>query len=209
MRLIVIGLALLLYPTWLAAQPCNTTLSGVLPFDPYKPSDLSIVRSYGGAAMSQAPLGVLLKLDPYVPIQGELLRQVGGGIPFWPFWPYLQYPWIAPPTPCETTVPQAPPEMAASHFTTLSDVLVALDQRGPAAMRTTSAAAPEATRGVSIQFDGRVWVSAGPAVPFSESRFVRVGERAGLPIFRPTDEKDDVIYIGTTAGMVAPFRAVP
>jgi hypothetical protein len=98
----------------------------VLHHDSYKPSDLAIIRNYGGTVLAQVPLGALLKLDPYVPTEAALLRHVGGAIPLWAFG---TYPWYVPAPvsgPCEP-VPEArvsasaPPTLA-----TFNDVLQAV-----------------------------------------------------------------------------------
>jgi hypothetical protein len=91
-------------------------------------------------------------------------------------------------------------------LTAFSDVVASLVTSAPAAARTTGSPS-DRNRGISIEYDGRVWVSAGPAVAFRESAFVRVGERAGTPIYRRAGSEDDVIYIQTLAGVVAPFSA--
>lgn len=62
--------------------------------------------------------------------------------------------------------------------------------------------------GASIEYGGRRWVSAGRAVAFDDVQFVRVGEGVGSPVFRGRGSKDEIIYVPTTPGMVAPFRAV-
>jgi hypothetical protein len=61
--------------------------------------------------------------------------------------------------------------------------------------------------GASIEFEGRRWVSAGRAVAFDGARFVRVGESGASAVFRASGAKDEVIFVPTTPGMVAPFRA--
>jgi hypothetical protein len=61
--------------------------------------------------------------------------------------------------------------------------------------------------GASIEYEGRRWVSAGRAVAFDDAQFERVGERAASPVFRARGAKDEIIFVPTTPGMVAPFRA--
>ena len=205
---VIVGLSLILFPTalWAQPSPCTAGAPDRLGFDPYKPSHLAVIRSYGSAAFAQLPLEVLLKLDPYSPTEAALLRQMGGAIPYWA---YAGYGWYAPLmahgsplSPCETAAEQTPPSSL-----TFSEVLSLLEQRrGTTAQRPAGTARAEPARGVSIQYDGRVWLSAGPAVPFSETAFVRVGERAGSPIFREIGKDDGVIYIPTAPGMVAPFQ---
>jgi hypothetical protein len=216
MRPIII-VALLFVPASAFAQayPCAPPASSLLRFDPYKPSHLAIVRNYGGTALAHAPLDALMRLDPYVPTQGALLRQLGGSIPVWGYGAYPVAPmnaWMPPPppgAPCEQVrAPIAPPRATTPVLTTFSDVLTRLERRPPAAPRPALPTTEERTRGISVQFDGRVWASAGPAVPFSATQFDRVGEQAGSPIFRRTGGDAAVIFVPTTSGMVAPFKAV-
>jgi hypothetical protein len=210
---VAIGLFVFSSTAFAQAPPCAPQ---EFTYDPYKPSDLAIVREYGGTVLAQAPLSTLLKLDPYVPSQGELLRQLGRGIPVWAAHPW--YPLAAPrpvvpdcpPTPESSFAAPATP--AAAPLTSLADVLTALErERGtatPATTRNTRLRRPgERQQGISITYEGRTWVSAGAAVPFHDADFMRIGESAGSTIFRRTDVKGDVIYVPTTAGMVAPFRA--
>jgi hypothetical protein len=106
-------------------------------------------------------------------------------------------------------------------LTTLADALTALNRANTTAQMDSTARARAASRaarsrtapatrnsGVSIHYDGRTWLSAGAAIPFVEADFVRAADDAGSPVFRRSDRKDDVIYVPTTPGMVAPFRAV-
>lgn len=64
---------------------------------------------------------------------------------------------------------------------------------------------PENNDGVWVRFMGRKWVSAGAAMPMRASEFRRVGEYAGFPVFIRQGE-DDMIYLPTRAGLVAPYR---
>lgn len=162
--------------------------------------------------LAQAPLSTLLKLDPYVPSEGELLRQMGNGIPLW-----LAYPWpaYAPPSPRPPKDCMPPPQASseagheAAGITTFVNVLSALE-RSPATtarVETPTRRMPtERTTGLSIQYDGRIWTSAGMAVPYDESSFIQVGESRGFPIFRRAASKDDRIFVPTTSRMVAPFQ---
>jgi hypothetical protein len=205
MRVLTV-LALLIFPAAVFAQPspCTQAPSGLPQFDPYKPSHAAIIRNYGSTMLAHAPLETLLKLDPYVPTESALLRQLGGAIPVWWYPPLAWNPSAVPSSPC-APVPGVTPPVT----TTFSDVVAELRPPPSRAAQTTSGTTPERNRGISIEYDGRVWISAGPAVAFSETAFVRVGERAGTPIYQRAGTKEPVIYIATTAGMVAPFRAVP
>jgi hypothetical protein len=215
MRTTVIAI-LLLCPRCVFAQPspCAPVRSSVLPFDPYRPSHTAIVRNYGSTLLAHAPLSTLLALDPYVPSEAALLRQLGGAIPLWAYPAYLALPanpvslsvaHALPSAPCE---PVREPPAGAAAMTTLNEVLAALERRGPGAAARTAAATPGRNSGISIQHAGRIWVNAGPAVRFSEAEFVRIEEAAGSAVYRRVGGDDALIYVPTTAGMVAPFRAV-
>jgi hypothetical protein len=67
----------------------------------------------------------------------------------------------------------------------------------------------ESNDGIWLDFMGEKWVSAGPAVPLRASAFVRVGERAGYPVYAREGLAEDVIYLPTRAGLVAPYRLKP
>jgi hypothetical protein len=128
---------------------------------------------------------------------------MGGALPYWA---YAGYGWYVPPMslrPCEPAAEEAP-----SPSLTFSEVLSVLERRTAAvADRPSSAARSGAARGISLDYGGRVWLSAGPAVRFNDAAFVRVGERAGSPVFREIGKDESVIYVPTTPGMVAPFQA--
>ena len=210
MRLALATLGILLFSTNAFAQalPCA---AHTLSYDPYKPSDAAIVRNYGGAVVSHAPISTLLKLDPYVPSQAELLRQVGNGIPVWGVYPW--HPYAPLPSASNSVADCAPQptahmsEPAVAPLTSFADVMNAVDS-APAARSVASAArtSQPRTRGVLIQYAGRAWISDGAAVPFQEGEFERVGESAGFPIYQRRGSKDGEIFVPTVRGMVAPFR---
>jgi hypothetical protein len=197
-------LVVLVFPVTLSAQgsPCPQAPSGLPQFDRYKPSHLSIIRNYGGTMLAHAPVETLLKLDPYVPTEAALLRQLGGSIPVWLLPPFAWHPPMVHASPC-VPVRGAP----ADVLTTFSDVVAELAPSAPSAGRMPTRTTSDRNRGISIEYDGRVWISAGPAVAFNEMDFVRVGDRAGTPIYQRVGAKDGAIYIPTTAGVVAPFKA--
>jgi hypothetical protein len=77
-------------------------------------------------------------------------------------------------------------------------------QRQQAAIATIRRA--ETNDGVWLQFMGARWVSAGPAVLLRAAEFVRVGDYAGFPVFARQGLNEDVIYLPTLAGFVAPYK---
>jgi hypothetical protein len=78
--------------------------------------------------------------------------------------------------------------------------------RRPAAVPVVSMRRPENNDGVWVMFGGEKWVSAGTAIPFVAGEFVRVGEYAGFPVFARPDFAQEVIYLPSTAGLIAPYR---
>jgi hypothetical protein len=213
-------LAVLLFgtPALAAAQaaPCPPR---PIAFDPYKPSDLAILRQFGSSVLASAPFSSLLQLDPYVPSEAMLLRQYGGALPFWP---YAWYPvYVQPGYPADCTRASELPEGEASAnppITTFAELLTRLERArtsqaavpasGARTVRTSSLAV-ERTTGASIEYQGRRWISAGRAVAFDDAGFVRIGESGGSAVFRTRGAKDELIFVPTTPGMVAPFRAAP
>jgi hypothetical protein len=65
---------------------------------------------------------------------------------------------------------------------------------------------PESNDGVWIMYSGGKYLSAGAAVPFRAVDFQLVGDYAGFPVFARQGVKEDVIYIPSRAGLVAPYR---
>lgn len=80
--------------------------------------------------------------------------------------------------------------------------------RAPIVERTAVQSVPRPTRntGISIDFQGRRWVSDGPAQPFFPDRFVPIGEHHGFPVYRARSGDTDTIYVTVVAdGPVAPY----
>jgi hypothetical protein len=103
-------------------------------------------------------------------------------------------------------------------MTTFAEMLTALEHArassptpSPSGGRSITIPGVSADRktGVWIEYAGRTWISAGRAVAFDGSQFVRVGESGGFPVFTRAGVSDEMIYVPTTAGVVAPFRAAP
>ena len=211
---LVLGVFILTGPTVAYGQPC---MPQTVAYDPYNPSDAAIVRQFGGAVMAQAPLSTLLQLDPYVPSHGELLRQVGNGIPLWLSYGWYPAPAIAGTRPPDcTTAPSGvaePEHTPAAPLTSFAELMSILQtQRAATPARASLSArstAGERNRGVTITFAGRTWVSAGAAVPFQEAAFTRAGDSNGFTVYRRAGAKDNIVFVPTMPGMVAPFRAAP
>jgi hypothetical protein len=77
--------------------------------------------------------------------------------------------------------------------------------RRPTATPVVSMRPPESNDGVWIMFAGEKWVSAGIAIPFTGD-FVRVGDYAGFPVFAQRDFSQEMIYVPSRAGYIAPYR---
>jgi hypothetical protein len=77
---------------------------------------------------------------------------------------------------------------------------------GQAAQPVVTMRGPEGNEGVWIMFGGEKWISAGAAVPISAADFVLVGEYAGFPVFARRELNEDVIYLPSRAGLIAPYR---
>jgi hypothetical protein len=68
---------------------------------------------------------------------------------------------------------------------------------------------PENNDGIWVRYNGGKWISAGSAVPLRATEFQLVGEYFGFPVFARQGVKEDVIYIPTRAGLIAPYRLKP
>ena len=169
--------------------------------DPYNPTHAAILRNYGAALITPRPLTEVAAMDPFSPTEAGLLRQLGGAIPMWFVWygagPVAGVPaaQLARPTAPSTPGATAPGQQVAES-TAAATAIATLER-------------PAVNDGVSIRYNGRTWVNAGRAVPVQSARFTRIGVYGGSPVYRRADEADDVIFISTTSGFVAPFRARP
>jgi hypothetical protein len=65
---------------------------------------------------------------------------------------------------------------------------------------------PESNDGVWIMFGGEKWVSAGAAIPGGAADLMQVGEYAGFPVFAGRHLTQEVIYLPSRAGLMAPYR---
>jgi hypothetical protein len=181
--------------------------------DPYKPSDAALLRDYGVTLVAQTPLLELRKLDPYKPSHAALLRDLGGALPLWGIaWYPGPMPASLTPFPAEdvTLRPAAPVKHQGNDLRGAPDVAAAptsVAPLPPSSIRTLRR--PENNDGVWILFENQKWISAGHTVPFEQSKFVRVGEYDNFPVFRRTGATEDVIYVPTGQGQIAPYRLRP
>jgi hypothetical protein len=209
--------------TWTAAcafcaagASAQTAASHPYGLDPYKPSDAAWLREFGAALVAQTPAAALAALDPYRPSHAALLRQVGGGMPLWgPYWF-----WTGPGMPMSISAGVAGlPAGLTLAAADVRDVDLMPTTRlvdsptaaaaSPAPTGTATLARPQTNDGISVQFGGRIWTTAGRAVPRARLTVVQAGELAGTPVFKRTDLTDDVIYLQMRDGFLTPFRAKP
>jgi hypothetical protein len=181
--------------------------------DPYKPRDATLLRDYGGTLVAQTPLLDLRKLDPYKPSHAALLREVGGAIPLWGI---LWYPGPVPasltPFPMATSTwrPAAGETIAAQSVPASAEASPASATAAP--LSATSIATlqrPENNDGMWIMFRQQKWISAGRTIAFGPSKFVRVGEYGGFPVFKRASAIEEVIYVPIREDLVAPYRLKP
>ena len=143
------------------------------------------------------------------PRTGALAGTTGSRTPSFPV--QLASPTVtARATPAPAPVPAAP--APASSLGTSSQIPGAVGTAGYVVPRPqdsrpfVSLRRPENNDGVWVEFGGEKWVSAGAAIPFDSSALVRIGERAGFPVYARRDFKDEVIYLPARPGVVAPYR---
>ncbi len=147
-------------------------------------------------------------MQPYErPRRGALAGTTGSRAPSFPV-------QIASPTATArvTAVTPAPVPAPASSVGTRAQIpgavgtagyVVPRPQDGPAIV---SLRRPQSNDGIWVEFGGEKWVSAGAAIPFDPSKLFRVGDHAGFPVYARRDLKEEVIYLPTVPGVVAPYR---
>jgi hypothetical protein len=206
---LALGLTLLAAAPGFGQTPAST--SNPYGLDPYKPSDAAILREYAGALLAHTPLLELSKLDPYKPSHAELLRRLGGGLPLWGL-PWYPWPAPAPLMPMQLTSLPAPvvlvlPRQMSEVPAEARSAPIAATPPPPSSIATLRR--PDSNDGVWISYKGQKWISAGKTVPFEESAFVRVGEYGNFLVFRRAGVSEDLIYVPTREGMLAPYRLKP
>ena len=72
--------------------------------------------------------------------------------------------------------------------------------------RVSTLVRPTSNDGVWIRYLGEKWVSAGSAMPLTPAGFRVVGNYDGFPVFARSDKAEQIIYVPTREGFVAPYR---
>ena len=67
-------------------------------------------------------------------------------------------------------------------------------------------ARPRSNDGVWVNYLGEKWVNVGGSVPLTPDGFRRVGSYGGFAVFARQGTGDQVIYLPTREGLVAPYR---
>jgi hypothetical protein len=181
-------------------------------FDPYKPSESTLLRDFGSTLVAQTPLQELRRLDPYKPSQAALLRELGGAFPLWG----LEWYWGPVPAPlapfAESARPMRRPTGARrSAQPSPASPQSASQEPATSAQPSTMASlrVPENNDGIWIEYAQRRWVLDGRPVPYESSAFQRVGEYGTFPVFKRTGVDENVIYVPTRQGVLAPYRLKP
>ena len=65
---------------------------------------------------------------------------------------------------------------------------------------------PGSNDGIWIRFLGERWISAGAATPLAPGSFTRIGSYARLPVYGRHADTDEVIYLPSRPGVVAPYK---
>lgn len=162
------------------------------------------------------PIGRAL-MQPYERLRrGPLAGTAGSQTPALPA-PITPDRSVLPMAPISPTAPSQPPG-AISVFTPEPGAGTA--GRALAQMATPQAAAPpadgsvgvvrlgrpESNDGIWISFTGRRWIARGPAVSLELSKYARIGECAGFPVYARREGEPDVIYVPSGTGLFTPYH---
>jgi hypothetical protein len=179
-------------------------------FDPYKPSDATLLRDYGATLVAHTPLQELRRLDPYKPSDAALLRELGGAFPLWGlewYWgpvPAPLTPFAEPERRIRRAPVASPPMQTPAGTAPESAGREAVTSAQPSTM--ASLRPPENNDGVWIAYAEKRWILDGRPVAYESSAFQRVGEYGRFPVFRRRGVDEDVIYVPTRQGEVVPYR---
>jgi hypothetical protein len=102
-------------------------------------------------------------------------------------------------------VPEDPRPIGTTGVTGTSSVATAPPIVAPTAVE--SVPRPTRSTGISVEYDGALWVADGPAVSFSPERFDPIGAHRGFPVYRAKGGNPDTIHVTVVAdGPIAPYR---
>jgi hypothetical protein len=147
-------------------------------------------------------------LQPYERLRrGDLAGTTGSRTPSFPVGTQYEGRGIAQAPVSPTNLPR--PLGAIGAYT--PDTALSPSARTPAPSQAPAPPAvallqPVNNDGIWVMYGGLKWVSAGSAVPLRAADFQLVGEYYGFPVFARQGVKENVIYIPTRAGLVAPYR---
>lgn len=157
-------------------------------------------------------------LQPYERLrQGNLAGTTGSRVPSFPVRMLPQAPFSLPigPTTAPTELPLtigaisvASPESAiqTGAARTAAAVEVPSVPPRPDVPLMVSLLRPENNDGLWVRFEDQKWVNSGAAVPLEPAAFERVGDYVGFPVFKRRDVTEEVIYLPTRAGLIAPYK---
>jgi hypothetical protein len=163
------------------------------------------------------PIGGAM-MQPYERVRrGDLASSAGSRTPSFPVRTAPEPGGLPEAAAAPTTIAPAPPVARAASpepraVGTVGDIVTPpVGTAGTIAARQNEGQIATVHRaenndGVWLRFMGGKWVSAGPAVPLRASEFVRVGEYSGYPVFARVGLEEELIYLPSLAGFVAPFR---
>jgi hypothetical protein len=159
-------------------------------------------------------------MQPYQrPRRGELAGTTGSSAPSFPVAvvpqagavPMAAVSPTAPPLPPGAIGVFTPETRPAAPAPANRDVvgttgIAATPRVQPAGPPIVSLRRPETNDGIWVNFSGERWVARGTAVALNATSFVRVGEYRGFPVYARRELDEDVIYLPTRPGFVAPYR---
>jgi len=145
-------------------------------------------------------------MQPYErPRRGDLAGTTGSRTPSFPVGAVTSSgyrgPIMAAVSPTSLPLPIGDIGPGADHAAPVAAAAPDAGQQG-----YVTALRPENNDGVWVMYSGAKYLSAGTAVPFRAVDFQLVGDYAGFPVFARQGIKEDVIYIPSRAGLVAPYR---
>ena len=181
----------------------------LLTLDPNKPSDAALLRDFGDTLVAQVPVADMQALDPYKPSDAALLRRMGAGLPIYLAWyPLGMAPTLAAPrgdVTLERHMRRASGAMPYPVAPRPNDC--ACDREpAPASSSLSTVLKPQSNDGVWIEFQERRWISAGKTVPHVETDFVSAGTYRDLTVYKRRGSSDDILYLPTRDGSLAPYR---